>query len=988
LYWWQLTRSADQLRSETLAQAELRARQLNGAVTEQVAILVGFADQAAQELAEAYVPDRPLAFDPLVRRVAQRFPDGSVLQIGVIDEQGYLAYSNLGMKERVYLGDREHFKAHLGKTEHKLFVSAPVFGRVSRQWSIQFSRPIQRKGRFKGVMVVSLSPAYLHRSLAATTLASDDVIAIFRQSGEYLARSVDNEKALGKSVGANRAFVGPEAPPTGSFRTSANFDKVVRLFEWQRISEAPVVVVTGLSETTLLKPVEDVLSKDRGQGIVATLILWLLAFSATALLHRLSMQQRLIVERAEQLDAAGKKLMESEKRLRSIFETEPECIKVVDGAGNLLEMNNAGLAMLEGGSLQEVQQKPLIEYVDPEYRDAFISLHRKVMAGESGMLAFRVTGVKGASRYLETHATPMRGSDGKVTSLLGVTRDITESMQAEQQLRIAATAFESQEGIIVTDAGGTILRVNQAFTRITGYETEEVIGKNPRLLKSGHHDSEFYKALWESIRRTGGWEGEIWNRRKNGDIYPEHLTITSVHDAKGRVANYVGTLTDITASKSAEEAIRNLAFFDPLTRLPNRRLLQDRLQQALASSGRSGKGGAILFIDLDNFKTLNDTLGHDTGDLLLGQVAQRLLACVREGDTVARLGGDEFVVMLEDLSEDDLEAADQAENVAAKIHDALEQPYQIGTHTCNSTPSIGATLFNRNVSIDDLLKQADIAMYQAKKAGRNTLRFFDPQMQESINMRAALEAELRDAIAIGQFELHFQAQIDETGHPYGAEALIRWNSPGRGLVTPANFIPLAEETGLILPIGQWVLETACAQLKTWAQEISTRYLVLSVNVSARQFHQEDFVEQVRSTVAHHGIDPSLLKLELTESMLLENIEVTISNMSALNKIGVRISLDDFGTGYSSLQYLKRLPLDQLKIDQSFVRDIVTDSSDRTIVSTIIAMAHSLDLDVIAEGVETEEQRQLLESAGCRHYQGYLFGKPVPIAAFLKLLEQG
>jgi diguanylate cyclase (GGDEF)-like protein/PAS domain S-box-containing protein len=987
LYWWQLTRAGGQLRAETIAQAELRAKQLNGAVAEQVSILVRSADQAAQELAEAYESGRKQDFGIMVARVEQRFPSGSLLQIATIDAEGYLSYSNLGMKSRVFLADREHFLAHLNSPQPRLFVSAPVFGRVSKQWSIQFTRPIMRKGRFNGVMVVSLSPEYLHRSLAATTLASDDVIAIFRQSGEYLARSVDNDKAMGKHVGTNRNFVGPDAPPSGSFKTPANFDKVVRLFQWQRISEAPLVVVTGLSETTLLGPVEAIIAKDRSQAVVATTIIWLMAFAAAALLRKLSEQQKETFERAEQLEAAGKKLAASEKRLRSIFETDPQCIKAVDQKGRLLEMNGAGLAMLEADSLEEAQQRSLIDYVDPEHRAAFMALHERVMQGESGRLVFKVTGLKGTSRYLETHATPMRDGNGKVTSLLGITRDITETLQAEQQLRIAATAFESQEGIIITDADGQILRVNQAFSRITGYSPKDVIGKNPRLLQSGRHDMRFYEVMWECIEREGGWEGEIWNRRKNGEAYPEHLTITSVKDTNGHIANYVATLTDITASKSAEEEIKNLAFFDPLTRLPNRRLLQDRLQRALTASGRGGKGGAVLFIDLDNFKTLNDTLGHDIGDLLLVQVAERLMTCVREGDTVARLGGDEFVVMLEDLSENTLEAAEQARNVGAKILASLNLQYMLGEYAYNSTPSIGATLFDRHISIDELLKQADIAMYQAKKAGRNTMRFFDPQMQESINAHAALDAELRDAVENGEFRLYFQVQVDDSGRAFGAEALIRWDSPIRGLTMPGAFIPHAEETGLILPIGQWVLEAACKQLKAWEQDEMTHRLELSVNVSAKQFHQPDFVAQLSSVVEACGIDPALLKLELTESMLLEDIEDTIATMNALHEIGVRLSLDDFGTGYSSLQYLKRLPLNQLKIDQSFVRDITADNSDRTIISTIVVMAQSLNLEVIAEGVETEEQRMLLEKSGCKQFQGYLFSRPVPIGKFQSLLLQ-
>ena len=554
--------------------------------------------------------------------------------------------------------------------------------------------------------------------------------------------------------------------------------------------------------------------------------------------------------------------------------------------------------------------------------------------------------------------------------------------KVDEQLRVAAIAFESQEGMLISDANNVILRVNRAFTKTTGYTPEEVIGKNPQLLKSGRHDASFYAAMWKSINNSGAWKGEILNRRKNGEIYPEYLNITAVKDLSGTVTNYVATLTEITVSSEAADEIKHLAFYDALTGLPNRRLLMDRLQQAFATSARTGRRGALLIIDLDNFKTLNDTLGHDFGDLLLKQAAQRLEYCVREDDTVARLGGDEFVMLLEELNKDPLEAAAQTEAVGDKIRAALNQPYQLAVHEYLSTPSIGAAIFSdHDQSQEDLLKQADIAMYQAKKAGRNTLRFFDPHMQDVINAHAALENELRKALENQQFQLFYQIQIDSSRRPLGAEALIRWLHPERGLVSPVHFIPLAEETGLILPIGQWVLETACAQIKAWEQKALTRDLVLAVNVSAKQFHQADFVAQVQALVQRHAINPKLLKLELTESMLLENIEDIIATMNALKEIGVQFSLDDFGTGYSSLQYLKRLPLNQLKIDQSFIRDLAVDSSDKAIVRTIIAMAQGLNLEVIAEGVETEEQRQALRDKGCTNYQGFLFGRPVPIEQF-------
>jgi diguanylate cyclase (GGDEF)-like protein/PAS domain S-box-containing protein len=601
-------------------------------------------------------------------------------------------------------------------------------------------------------------------------------------------------------------------------------------------------------------------------------------------------------------------------------------------------------------------------------------------------IAFNLTGDISVTAYAEAQLGNANVIGG--FQALFIWNILTRLKRSEEGLHIAATAFESQDVMVVTDTDGVILRVNRAFTEITGYSEEEAVGRTHELLKSGRHDAVFYSAMWESIKHTGAWDGEIWSLRKNGEIYPGRLSITAVKGNTGEITHHVATLHDITARKAAEAEIKSLGFYDSLTGLPNRRLLLDRLKHALASSARSGREAALLFIDLDDFKTINDSLGHATGDMLLQQVAQRLTSCVREGDTVARLGGDEFVVMLEDLSKQAFEAAEQTEAVGEKILATLNQAYQLDSHEYRGTPSIGATLFNNQQSgVEELLKQADIAMYQAKKAGRNTLRFFDPQMQTSVNARAALEKELRNAIVNNEFQLHYQIQVDSSHRSLGAEALIRWMHPKQGLLNPAQFIPLAEETGLILLIGEWVLDTACAQLKAWQQDAPTQNLVLSINVSAKQFRQANFVDQVKAALQRHAINPNFLKLELVESLLLENIEDTIATMNVLNEIGIRFSLDDFGTGYSSLQYLKRLPLNQLKIDQSFIRDLATDSSDQAIVRTIIAMADSLNLGIIAEGVETEAQQQLLLDKGCTNYQGYLFSKPLPIEQFEALLKQ-
>jgi diguanylate cyclase (GGDEF)-like protein/PAS domain S-box-containing protein len=560
--------------------------------------------------------------------------------------------------------------------------------------------------------------------------------------------------------------------------------------------------------------------------------------------------------------------------------------------------------------------------------------------------------------------------------------DINEQKKAEEALRIAATAFEAQEGILITDAARVILRVNQAFTEITGYTAEEAVGQTPHLLNSGHHDATFFVEMTACIQQVGKWQGEIWNRRKNGEIYPEWLTITAVKDDAGKVTNFVATLTDITLRKVAEDEIRKLAFYDPLTGLPNRRLLLDRLKQAMASSPRSERYGALLFIDLDNFKDLNDNLGHHIGDLLLQQVAQRIAVCVREGDTVARLGGDEFVVMLEDLSASAQEAAAQTESVGEKILSALNETYELANYKHSSTPSIGVALFAENTgTVDDLLKRADLAMYQAKAAGRNTLRFFDPEMQTVVDRRAALENDLRAAVRQGEFVLYYQAQVIGEGRLTGAEVLLRWRHPRRGIVSPVEFIPLAEDTGLILPIGEWVLEAACNQLAIWAERQDMAELTLAVNVSAKQFRHKDFVNQVLAVIDCTGAKPQRLKLELTESLLVDDVEDIIAKMTALKSKGVGFSLDDFGTGYSSLSYLKRLPLDQLKIDQNFVRNILTDPNDAAIAKMVVALAESMGLSVIAEGVEIDAQRAFLARHGCHAYQGFLFSRPLPLEEF-------
>jgi len=560
--------------------------------------------------------------------------------------------------------------------------------------------------------------------------------------------------------------------------------------------------------------------------------------------------------------------------------------------------------------------------------------------------------------------------------------------QVDEALRISEVAFETNDAIMITDAEANIVRVNQAFLDTTGYSQEEVIGKNPRLMNSGVHDKAFYTEMWQQLLRNGYWSGEIFDKRKNGEIYPKWTKITAVRNKQQQVTHYVAVFNDLSERKRSQEEIRNLAFYDSLTKLPNRHLFLDRFSAALASATRLNKFGAILLIDLDRFKILNDTLGHDYGDFLLIEVAIRLKACVREKDTIARLGADEFVILVEDVSDDSDDTSLKVGLIAEKIRESLARPYYFNGHQLLSSSSVGVCLFDGSEkSIEELVQHAEMAMYQAKSAGRNSIRYFDPVMQHRVTSHAAIENDLRHAIEQQQLHLYYQMQVDANHRPLGAEALLRWIHPERGLVLPSLFVPIAEESTLILEIGHWVLDTACRQLSVWAESNETRDLTLAVNVSAKQFAVPDFVDQVANVLKVHKVNPARLKLELTESVLLEDMAATVQKMHALKKLGVTLAIDDFGIGYSSLSYLKQLPLDQLKIDQGFVQGITEDGSDAMLVQTIIDLATNFRMNVIAEGVETQAQLTFLKHHECMAFQGFLFGMALPVKEFERLLHR-
>jgi diguanylate cyclase (GGDEF)-like protein/PAS domain S-box-containing protein len=627
-----------------------------------------------------------------------------------------------------------------------------------------------------------------------------------------------------------------------------------------------------------------------------------------------------------------------------------------------------------------------LERVHPDDRQALDLAWQSALAGEVFDHEHRIF-VRGAVRWIRQKAEFTFGPDGKATSAVGVTQDVTERKHAQSALEESEeryrTLTEWSPDAILVHRMGRVLYVNSAAVRLFAAATaEDLLGKHtPALIHPDYRAQQF--ARMEQINNKAVIKPLVQSRflRLDGSAIDVEVQGTAiVYD--GEPAIHV-SIRDITERKKSEERINELAFYDQLTGLPNRTFLLERLKQCMSASARSLNYAALLFIDLDDFKKLNDTLGHDMGDVLLKQVAQRLAACVRAEDTVGRLGGDEFVVLLENLGTIDADAAQQTEVAGEKIRVVLSQLYQLGDTPYHCTPSIGATVFmGQNSTVDNLLKQADLAMYKSKAAGRNALRFFNVEMERSVMARAALERDLRAAVRQQQFVLHYQPQITGDGVVTAAEVLVRWQHPQRGMVSPADFIPLAEETGLIVSLGAWVLETACAQLARWSQQPALAHLTISVNVSARQFHQSNFVPEVMSILDRTGARPDRLRLELTESLLVAQIDDVIEKMRLLKNCGVGFSLDDFGTGYSSLFYLSQLPLDELKIDRSFVMGIESRDDAVAICAATISLAHSLKLKVVAEGVETQAQRYFLQTVHrCDYLQGYLFSRPIPVHEF-------
>jgi len=686
-----------------------------------------------------------------------------------------------------------------------------------------------------------------------------------------------------------------------------------------------------------------------------------------------------------QFDERKRSLLDSETELarqQQILDQVHDSIIAMDLSGYITGWNK-GAEQQFGYTAEEAIGKNILFLYADEDEDDDALFHEAFLEHGSREMVVKRRKKSGEVFWASLSLSLSRDEQGNPSAILGYLVDITERLQAEEELRLQAAIFEhSDEGIIVTDVSKRILSVNRSFTKITGYEAHEAIGQFPSMLKSGLHDRAFYEEMNTSIANNGLWIGELWNRRKNGENFPVWISISGVHNKEGAITHYFSVFTDLTERKNAEQQIYRLAYYDPLTGLPNRARLHTLLRQALLEAQRTKTHGAILFIDLNRFKQINDSLGHAHGDTLLKEVAKRLSATLRGEDIIARIGSDEFVISLVGMARHE-----DASIVAQKILDSLSLPIMVEGHELQISASIGISIYpDDGDDAETLIKNADVAMDRAKQGeAHDGYVFFSPDMNQRTLERLKLESNLRRALERNELTLHYQPQLNlQSGKIIGAEVLLRWNHPGTGMISPGEFIPLAEETGLIVPIGQWILETVCARNKEW-QRAGLPIVKLAVNISAKQF-RPDLPRIVAETLARHELDARFLELEITESMIMQNVEGVIAMMDDFQLLGISLSLDDFGTGYSSLSYLKRFPIDKLKIDQSFVRGVTQDADDEAITKAIISLSRNLGLRVIAEGVETEEQLAFIRSAGCEEIQGYYYSRPLPEDDFVKFLQ--
>ncbi len=901
-------------------------------------------------------------------------------ELAVLDTQGRVMASSSSYHPPGFdLSRMAYFQAFQASPALEQHISPLYWSAFIRDYYIAYTRRLHdASGDFAGLVSARLAPRVFDDTLARLSMRAGEIIALVDADQQLLARrpavaDTDTLQILAGSERMNAFFAGDAS--TASMQLTSPLDDTERRYWLQKLPDLPYAVIVGDRMDMVLDGWQQRLWALVLIAIAAAL---LGAWGLRHYLNRLHLSQQLVA-RIDEREAARAQAQMREARLEALVSSIQDMIFVFDENGRftyLHAVNQQWLLRDKDAVLGCHYVDVLPHRVSHEFGTVFERVKRERIAEEF----FYTLWLDQRQRYFHAILSPLATRDGHFSGVLAAVRDVTQARSNEAELRIAATAFHTHLGIMITDASGGILKVNATFSRITGYAEEEVLGQNPSMLSSGRHDATFYRTLWDSVARTGSWEGEIWNRRKSGNVYPEWLTLSAVRDKDGVLTHYVATLSDITERKAAEREIQRLAFYDPLTGLANRRLFMDRVGDALKTHRRGAAHGALLFVDLDNFKQVNDTLGHYAGDLLLQRMARELSHRLRDTDTLSRLGGDEFAVLVHQLDDSLERAAEQAEQIAQKLLAAISRPVVLEHEPVMVTASIGiAMLSGVEDGVDTCLQQADMALFQAKKAGRNTLAFFDPRMQAELVARARLETDLYQALPNEEWRLFYQPQVNEDGALTGVEALLRWAHAERGMVSPGEFIPLLESTRMINDVGAWVIETACEQLVAWQGDPQTARWEIAVNISPVQFREDDFVPRVKAILQRTGAPAARLKLEVTETLFVEAQDDARQKMQHLQEHGLRFSLDDFGTGYSSLAYLAYLPLDQLKIDQSFVRQLPASAANGAIVESTIALAQSLGLAVIAEGVETDAQRQWLARHRCHAFQGYLFGRPLPVA---------
>lgn len=892
-----------------------------------------------------------------LRRQRTRLPQGSTIR--ATDAAGdVIAGTGVSATTDASWAGRRFFRSLRDGSRHGLWVTKPIIGEISHTAIIAFVRPYRDpQGNFAGVVSVAVPLGHFTQVLQDASVGPNGVVLLRDSTNALIARappsSNPNEQTGQRHFSAQLHEAIASGRSTVTFHAADTGDGITRIDTYRRLSIAPFSLVVGRAQTDFLAPWRRQFAWV--SGLLAAFI-GVTSFGAW----------RLWLEM--------KRSAWAEMRAQALLRNASDGVHVLGSDGNLVYASDEFCSML-GYRREELIGKhvstwdvgipgqelaaAVAKQLDSPTRSQFETRHRRRDGSEfpaevSGK-AFEVLGTR---------------------LLFNLSRDITERKRSEDDLRIAAVAFETQQGLMVTDERAIIQRVNRACTRITGYEPEELIGRTPAILQSGRYDAAFYAAMREALATHGQWQGEVINRHKYGAEYTEWLAISAVKDGAGRVAHYLASISDITREKEAASRIEHMAYFDGLTELPNRVQLQARAELALEASRSSGRFGALLMLDLDHFKNVNDTMGHAVGDELLQLAARRMKSMMRHDSIVARFGGDEFSVLVPDLGMDAETASTSAHQFAERLRAVLSQKYQWGSQSFVCTASIGIALFPPGFeSVDALMGNADLAMYAAKRGGRNGIRLFEPAMQAQLNARNALEQDLRNAVERNEFLFHYQIQADRDGRPIGAEALVRWMHPQRGLLLPAEFIAAAEQCGLIGDIGKWALQAACETIRAWSTQPLLQGLRVAVNVSPLQFRDRAFVEGVGATVFAAGIDPARLKLEITESAVLEDIDDAIEKMQALRALGIDFALDDFGTGSSSLAYVTRLPLYQLKIDRSFVENLPSQRNAALVAQAIIAMGKGIGLQVIAEGVETRDQFGFLLNAGCDAFQGYFLAHP-------------